>query len=66
MQGTEGALGGPDVRRRIPIKLLPKQARSKGIHISLAHRDIETFELKHMLQLYTQCNSDYVQCCVEQ
>lgn len=35
MQGTEGALGGPDVRRRIPIKLLPKQARSKCFHISL-------------------------------
>lgn len=35
MQGTEGALGGPDVRRRIPIKLLPKQARSKGCDISL-------------------------------
>ncbi|XP_030636996.1 E3 ubiquitin-protein ligase Hakai isoform X2 [Chanos chanos] len=30
MQGTEnsGILGGPDVRKRIPIKLLPKQARS--------------------------------------
>lgn len=35
MQGTEGALGGPDVRRRIPIKLLPKQARSKGFLIQL-------------------------------
>lgn len=39
MQGTEGALGGPDVRRRIPIKLLPKQARSKGFHISLTDTD---------------------------
>lgn len=29
MQGTDGPLGGPDVRRRIPIKLLPKQARNK-------------------------------------
>lgn len=29
MQGTEGTLCGPDVRRRIPIKLLPKQARNK-------------------------------------
>lgn len=29
MQGTDGPLGGPDVRRRIPIKLLPKQTRNK-------------------------------------
>ncbi|KAL7828006.1 hypothetical protein AOLI_G00311580 [Acnodon oligacanthus] len=39
MQGTEGALGGPDVRRRIPIKLLPKQAR-KGF----AYKQEERFE----------------------
>ncbi|TRY97502.1 hypothetical protein DNTS_013756 [Danionella cerebrum] len=29
MQGTDGPLGGPDVRRRIPIKLLSKQGRNK-------------------------------------
>lgn len=49
MQGTEGALGGPDVRRRIPIKLLPKQARSMGFHILL-------IDLHRSLLLFTQCN----------
>uniref|UniRef100_A0A3B1IDM6 E3 ubiquitin-protein ligase Hakai n=1 Tax=Astyanax mexicanus TaxID=7994 RepID=A0A3B1IDM6_ASTMX len=39
MQGTEGTLGGPDVRRRIPIKLLPKQARK-----SFAYKQEERFE----------------------
>ncbi|XP_076861089.1 E3 ubiquitin-protein ligase Hakai isoform X2 [Brachyhypopomus gauderio] len=39
MQGTEGILGGHEVRRRIPIKLLPKQARK-----SIAYKQEERSE----------------------
>ncbi|XP_035384042.1 E3 ubiquitin-protein ligase Hakai isoform X2 [Electrophorus electricus] len=39
MQGTEGTLGGLEVRRRIPIKLLPKQARK-----SIAYKQEERFD----------------------